>query len=95
MTIKHTPGPWECNQSEIDAHSSLIEIRGLNGAYTITKDVGWQNARLIACAPELLEACKWFISEWNDTMAADFTGSPLETVADKCRAAIFKAEGQQ
>lgn len=59
--MKHTPGPWGCNGSTNSEEYQIIAAEG---------GVGWQialvlpgeeisaNARLIAAAPELLEACK-------------------------------------
>lgn len=36
----------------------MVSIRTENGGYEITKDVGYQNAPLIAAAPELLAALR-------------------------------------
>lgn len=59
MSNKHTPGPWE-------AISNLVRTRCTpdgNGGFLIAEcppNIGsrLENARLIAAAPELLEACK-------------------------------------
>ena len=45
------------------------------------------DARLIAAAPDLLEACKTFIEEWEDP-AQPYPDKSLELI----RAAIAKAE---
>lgn len=61
-TVKHTPGPWrakchdkyhewEVLQADELRHHICTDIRGLAGADEA-------NARLIASAPDLLEACK-------------------------------------
>ena len=49
-TDRATPRPWAANQSEMEAHSSLVEIRGPGGSYSITKDVGYANAAFIVQA---------------------------------------------
>jgi len=48
---------------------------------------------LIAAAPELLEACKQFVSWWEHSGKHNFTGAP-HSLFD-ANAAIAKAEGRQ
>ena len=101
---KHTPGPWEwygpnllCGgerQSEnilnsaddgrpYGDHAALIE-------HHWDGDVAKANARLIAAAPELLEALKEIVD------AADGAGwEQLDPSFKKARAAIAKATGEQ
>ncbi|BAR92353.1 hypothetical protein [Stutzerimonas frequens] len=55
---KHTPGPWatyrdQLSVGETQGHSSICEVWERNGGE------GFENARLIAAAPELLEALQW------------------------------------
>lgn len=52
------------------------------------------NARLVAAAPELLEACKAFVKEYDEVLSPDYDTSYLKEVADRCKAAIHKAEGR-
>lgn len=87
---KHTPGPWFANESEMAARASLVSIRTKNGAYEITKDVGYQNARLIAAAPDLLAALKLIAERPRSkpTVPQD-----IVTIQRIARAAIAKAEG--
>ena len=100
---KHTPGPWR----EWDDG-----IRGSNGesvcrVYAVTGDTGKRhgrgvsdyNARLIAAAPELLEALRCLTgyaeSEWRKTTGGRMNGGtsvPIEHVK-MARAAIAKATG--
>ena len=47
---KHTPTPWQANKSEVEANSSLVEIRGPNDAYSVTRDVSAANAVFICRA---------------------------------------------
>lgn len=59
MTTKHTPGPWVIHQSTAE---SWPEILAPNGTVPLARiNSTWRgealaNARLIAAAPELLEA---------------------------------------
>ena len=74
---KHTPGPWK-----VERRSVLIPIAPYEWAeaYGGTE----ANARLIAAAPELLEACK---------VALGIIGFGAEH--DQISAAIAKATGEQ
>jgi hypothetical protein len=115
--IKHTPGPWYSKDGDITAYKpSLIEGRG-NRIVRIadyrsyealqSKEVGYDeikaNARLIAAAPELLDALEnvldAFIHVPGDTegnkartTAARIIGSPNGLLA-RAREAIEKAKG--
>jgi hypothetical protein len=74
---KHTPGPWSHQISRYEPEAFDIIEPGI-GALAIVKSEDY--ARLIAAAPELLEALKELTLERGMT--------------DKARAAIAKAEGQ-
>jgi hypothetical protein len=50
------------------------------------------DARLIAAAPDLLEACK---ASLIAIPAAEYPGDPVGKIANGIRAAIAKAEGKQ
>jgi hypothetical protein len=84
--MSHTPGPWYVN-------GDCIEADGPEGPRDVTVAVVHLNesidadARLIASAPELLNACKYLLDNaeaagWSEFMLAD------------ARAAIVKAEGR-
>ena len=95
---QHTPGPWFANKSELDACSSLVSIRTVNGGYEITKDVGYQNASLIAAAPDLLaalESCVRSINMMPRTKQAEDIQAEcgMFSAVSSARAAIAKAEG--
>jgi len=75
--MKHTPGPWEWKQSRGNnryEHSVFTHhqiIAALDGDTNVSDDFQLSenikaNARLIAAAPELLEACKQALSEFAD-----------------------------
>ena len=90
MKTTHTPGPWAANISELEASSSLVSVRTENGGYLICSDAGYQNAPLIAAAPDLLAALEAILPMFDND-------SPLLTVYDaeikQARAAIDKAKG--
>lgn len=109
MSALHTPGPWECLPEEVD--KPYIRIRGtrLGGRYRIANvDApiykGMQereadamaNARLIAAAPDLLEALQGVLPFMEAAEDAGLVGDegcywPVEVA----RAAIAKATGGQ
>ncbi len=82
--FKGTPGPWEIKPEEVDKH--YIRIRGtqLGGRYEVANVLTpfyegvhereaketRENARLIAAAPELLEALQMAL-EWIDAVPSD------------------------
>lgn len=99
---KHTPGPWHY-QKESDAYTHIV--RDCEGAM-IASTPQWSNgiaeanARLIAAAPELLEALK----AWEELFMGDFairlvSNRPItngdqdviDAVITKARNAIAKA----
>lgn len=99
--MSHTPGPWilegetRCGESRnrtvvTSVGSSVVHLEQIIGNREEPQFLA--NARLIAAAPELLEACHKickaiaFASEFN--LAKDLTDG-----YEACRAAIAKAEG--
>lgn len=72
--ITHTPGPWRVVAVDWSGDGNArFEIKGITRT-------GLADARLIAAAPALLEACKAALSD-------------DQPYIEKCRAAIAKAEG--
>lgn len=96
QNAKHTPGPWKVidralNGGEgvsIEAENGYTEVCKVNKSYHSRT----ANARLIAAAPELLEALKeaenW-LAEYEDG-----PDSGLQGLLAQARAAIAKAEGR-
>jgi hypothetical protein len=81
---KHTPGPWDARWSERGQYWFIDHEQGGEG-YTLTKlNCEEADARLIAAAPELLEALK------NAIEIIEGTGLD----ASIQRAAIAKATGE-
>ena len=119
--MNHTPGPWKLESTTLDICRLIVSIETVNceavrptaGAnYTIayiptdyeTKNQK-ANARLIATAPELLEACKWFMQALtNGVLVRDITNDDdpdwakkmidLTMQLQKTQAAIQKTEEQ-
>lgn len=111
-TFKHTPGPWMVSKNGAQGSTFLVwrtdtdqpqgdDFRN-RGYALITKHVhGEANARLIAAAPELLEALRYALDRLEATLERlpDTQENALweqEAVKDfdKARAAIAKAEGK-
>ncbi|WP_312708629.1 hypothetical protein [Stenotrophomonas sp.] len=103
MTSKHTPGPWYVGRE--DENTGEIEVNSDGRPYVCLvfpgaiDEVTPANARLIAAAPELLEAlieataCGMVpISSAKDGGAS--THSRQVRCADMIRAAIAKATGE-
>lgn len=68
METKHTPGPWESvGRAVYTAHENPSREIIWDGHNTRSagNDEQLANARLIAAAPELLEACQAMIA-WDD-----------------------------
>ena len=101
--MNHTPGPWEVHRTGYTGRSSAKYV--INGqpskpgnAYRAVAHIKHStvspmeaNARLIAAAPELLEALQemYHAFNWGDM-------NQVETWAiEQCRAAIAKATGEK
>lgn len=94
--MTHTPGPWRVSTSKIrrviTGHGIVICNAVMRHAATEkTKDAieaeAISNARVIAAAPELLEAL-------DNLVIGIGMGWDLEGMIDVARAAIAKARGQ-
>lgn len=100
---KHTPGPWKICYG----HTFLsIQNRGALG-YLATvpftdnnKFEALADARLIAVAPEMLQALKHLLSRIESTQDTDYTGwrannaKDVEKIVTEVRLAVQKAEGR-
>lgn len=88
MTTQHTPAPWELRQS-VNGYWFIDYEQG-GESYTLTKlECGEDDARLIAAAPELLDALR--------NVAACFDANDPDSMANAmtdARAAIAKATGE-
>ena len=94
---KHTPGPWFAQESirdgwyicARDVEHIVVDSHDVGGFYgVIIKDA---DARLIAAAPELLEALECYVEKVADL---NRYGVIIETsLREKAEAAIAKAKG--
>ena len=104
---EHTPGPWE-RESLPGEYDTGIRAHGENvSGYVAFLNTRWEhkqqqqeqeaNARLIAAAPDLLEACK-ALPEFNvyNADAADFKDHAAEFISAMmlAQSAIARAEGE-
>ena len=85
---KHTPGPWAVSSTE---RRYVREVNGKRYVASCTDSQDYRtyeeaeaNARLIACAPEMLEA----LQDLCDTLGEC-------GMTEKARAAIARAEGEK
>ena len=103
---KHTPGPWEVSwdkygkESEIHGKSELndgpICIIPHDDVTESGAEEQLANARLIAAAPELLEALKALIENVGSCICYDQSeGECLAKAWKMAAVAIAKAEGEQ
>lgn len=105
--VKPTPGPWAAEKAEtwqkrirVNAHDGLDEVAGVYSD-DIDFDEAKANARLIAAAPELLEALQaadrilWMAEKYAE---GGGSGGPEQRDYDEAapliKAALAKAEGK-
>lgn len=96
----HTPGPWvvwenPSGGAEVEAAGvSIADVKSRGGVPHPTQEHCLANARLIAAAPDMLEALNaLFGAELERCMSLDGKPDQTEAVA-RARAAIAKAEGK-
>ena len=94
---KHTLGPWK--HDEVNRFYWKVSVAKKGGAYVIC-EVGpiegqtEANARLIAAAPEMLEALQMALDD-SEVMNPDGSARPISNyVFERMRAAIAKATGE-
>lgn len=105
---QHTPGPWQAVKDQFGGTVGATRIDAANGhavAYARERGPnghdGEANARLIAAAPELLEALKELARLVHQNNALQHAGIEVSAdawgqmyqVTNEARAAIAKAEG--
>ena len=96
METKHTPGPWKATKLVNNFINIEHSQRNVKGAITLAlcrvqarqtwKNEAEANARLIAAAPDLLEA----LQEAKHMFAGEYPGHPT---TERIFAAIEKATG--
>ena len=97
MSAAHTPGPWEFVQAgsgDFPTWNVRIGDRGfIRLPATADMDVMDADARLIAAAPELLEALRSIADCCDEEHAARDYASRQTEIRGIARAAIAKSEG--
>jgi len=99
---KHTPGPWAANKptqsngrAEVYAGPMLV-AQAFNWMLDAEGDEQcWADARLIACAPELLEALNKLVDHIDFIPTDPYYRNETKELMDAARAAIAKAEGEK
>jgi len=94
--ITHTPGPWTLHEYHGHVtlkgqcgHDAIINTMGHSCSNPDLYDEEQANARLVAAAPELLEALKRVM----DALAYEGVDEDFEAQYAEGEAAIAKAEG--
>ena len=99
--MKHTPGPWTWDAGDIGTDMSEpycevvkddLLIASVNDRFD--RDEGRANARLIAAAPALLEACRRALPELEFDARHCPSDSPLNATVSAIKEAIKLAEGK-
>lgn len=102
-TTQHTPGPWTIGRGYSSTNATPIRVNGGNLAWVCGLDSEWQftkeqtaaNARLIAAAPDLLDACEESVEAARLAgIHQDPDGADLPWYVRAC-AAIAKAQGTE
>lgn len=88
---KHTPGPWEVSRRNAwrvaDAHDNTVASTGTDSSISYGAHVA--NARLIAAAPDMLEALKACLAALQA-----YTGFSTGVEQGMAEEAIAKATGE-
>jgi hypothetical protein len=97
--MTHTPGPWRISKDKSNKHIKIIdndlyrELANTSGNW-FDDDTEQSNARLIAAAPELLEALEMLVNYFVGIgLEDDEDGDPNPEIV-KARSAIAKAKGE-
>lgn len=89
--FKGTPGPWKNNgpfvYDEYGCRITTINVRPSDRE-------GYSNARLIAAAPELLEALKELVAAWESGLTKAIPALNQEPAYRKAKQIITKAIGE-
>ena len=94
---KHTPGPWQWTQ-HFDPTISIYKdgFGQIARLYDSSAGTGKANARLIAAAPDLLEALQGILGYFDSGNSVSVSQATIKARSDEvkaARAAIAKATG--
>jgi hypothetical protein len=85
----HTPGPWEVGYGWVQTVAEKTPVANFN-FYAATE----ANKRLIAAAPELLQALRRLLDDAHAAHRDSGFPGYMQTSVSAARAAIAKAEGK-
>ncbi len=94
--VKHTPGPWRTSGVYIDSDHGTVGHANFSDDLTAGSPAA--NARLIAAAPDLLEAAEWAdkaLERYVDALGLDQTDEAALIALYKIKDAIARARGEQ
>jgi hypothetical protein len=99
---KHTPGPWAIGEwsdtHEITINSTMGNLNDCGFLLAVMEDTEIEcdevkaNSRLIAAAPELLDALRELLAATEEVIT--YENSPIMRSADAARHVIAKATGR-
>lgn len=102
---KHTPGPWTVgtmvnNDGGVSIVSDEDRVCSVDAIGDFPRGKGWKhedaerdaNARLIAAAPDLLEALRYLVMHCKGLDR--FEGNPINEAIRAAREVLAKAEGR-
>lgn len=97
--MKHTPGPWKVTKPR-KSHANGKLMYGLDGPECVSDYEDWgfteANARMIAAAPDLLEALYTALPFIEDASEdATYNIDKVKLVLANIKATIKKATGEQ
>lgn len=91
----HTPGPWWIeNEKDNEGPWEISDCYGRTAEVYGEGEEGAANARLIAAAPELLDALKMAFEDWATLVGDDLDNDDVASIWKNCCRAINKAEGK-
>ncbi len=93
MSGQHTPGPWNewATPDDLDMSHEICANNRLPIAIIYDGEKAQANARLIAAAPDLLEAAQALLNRW---LGGDGDMDDDDRIERNMRAAIAKASGK-
>lgn len=101
--IKHTSGPWQWDDDEVwqegyDTEQHAPWLVGPSGERILTGRIhclSESDSRLIAAAPELLEALQWMNNLWQCTCALNGWEPEHAREYERAKEVLAKATGSQ
>ena len=97
MKTKHTPGPWHVGSTIALRHrvidGNANEVATMKGEFELEKQA---NARLIAAAPEMLEAlCSiYYMANLQLVLESKYSKPTVAIIMSQLESAIAKARGE-